>query len=95
MRKFTRTDIQEILRKTGLDSYQAQKATSHIIEALSASLDAGEAVELRGLGSFEVKTRREYKARNPRTGEAVTAPSCRRVIFHPGRKLKKAFKDEN
>ena len=92
MCKFTKSDLQEILRGAGLDSYQAQKATVRIIKALAASLAAGEAVELRGLGSFEVKVRQAYKARNPKTGEAVTVPACRRVIFHPGRGLKKTLR---
>jgi len=49
-------------------------------------------VELRGLGTLEVKERKTYSARNPKTGEAVTVPSHRRVIFRPGRELKAALK---
>ena len=89
--KFTRNTIQEILRDSGLDSVKAQQATIRIIEALVDSLAAGESVELRGLGSLEVRERKAYKARNPKTGEAVITQARRRVLFRPGRKLKAAL----
>ena len=88
-RKFTRTDMQGILRGSGLDAAQARQATAQIIDALTVALVAGESVELRGLGSLEVRERKAYKARNPKTGETVNVKSRRRVIFHPGRELKK------
>ena len=61
---------------------------------LAASLAAGESVELRGLGSLEVRERKSYKARNPKTGEAVIALAHRRVLFRPGRELKAALKND-
>ena len=90
--KFTRSDIQEILRSAGLDSSQARKATARIIKALAAALAAGEAIELRGLGTLEIRERKACMAHNPRTGEAVNVPPHRRVIFRSGRELKAALR---
>ena len=90
--KFTRTNIQAVLTVCGMGTDQARKATARIIEALAAALAAGEAIELRGFGSFEVRERKAYMAHNPKTGEAVIVPPRRRVVFRPGRKLKAAFR---
>ncbi|MDR0441835.1 MAG: integration host factor subunit beta [Treponema sp.] len=86
--KFTRFSIQEILMDAGLDTHQARKATDKIIRALSDSLAEGEPVELRGLGSFEYRERKSYKAHNPKTKEAVMTKPRRRIIFRPERELK-------
>ncbi|MDR0321620.1 MAG: HU family DNA-binding protein [Treponema sp.] len=86
--KFTRAGIHAVLTAAGTEIEQARKLTALIIEALSAALAVGKVIELRGLGSLEVRERKTYKAHNPRTMETVDVPPCRRVVFHPGRKLK-------
>ena len=84
--------MHEILRGFNLNSTVAREATARIIEALACSLAAGEAIELRGLGSLEVRERKAHKAHNPKTREAVDVPPRRRIIFHPGRDLKTALR---
>jgi nucleoid DNA-binding protein len=42
-------------------------------------------IELRNFGVFEVRRRKERRARNPRTGEQVFVPSKNVVTFKPGR----------
>ena len=91
MSKFTRLNIQKVLTAVGMNTDQARKATTWLIKALAASLAAGETVELRGLGSLEVKERKSYKACNPKTGEPVIVPLRRRVVFRSGRELKTAL----
>ena len=86
--KFTRTNIQAALTAAGLDPSQARKAAARIIEALAAALAVGETIELRGLGTLEVRESKACMAHNPRTGEAVDVPPRRRVVFRPGRELK-------
>jgi nucleoid DNA-binding protein len=87
--KFTREYITEILRSgAGLDIRQARAITARIIGALAAALAAGETVELRGLGSLEVRERAGRQAHNPKTREPVDVPPRRYVLFHPGSELK-------
>ena len=50
-------------------------------------------IELRGFGSLELKERKAYKARNPKTGEPLIAPARRRVLFRPGQELKAALQN--
>jgi integration host factor subunit beta len=46
-------------------------------------------IELRGFGTFEVKVRKARpKARNPKTGEAISIHSHGVVAFRSGRELK-------
>jgi len=90
--KFTRAGIQAVLTAAGMDSLQARKATARIIEALAAALAAGETVELRGLGSLEVRESQAYIAHNPKTGEVVNVPPRRHVVFRSGSELKAAFR---
>jgi nucleoid DNA-binding protein len=91
--KFTRTDMQKIIISgAGLDVRKATELTGQIINALTDALGAGSVVELRGFGSLEVKERKAYKARNPKTGEPVIAPARRRVQFRPGHELKIALR---
>jgi nucleoid DNA-binding protein len=91
--KFTRAGLQEILRPgAGPGLRQARKLTDRIIAAMAAALAAGETVELRGLGTLDVRERAEHRARKPRTGEEVIVPTRRYVFFIPGRELKAALR---
>jgi nucleoid DNA-binding protein len=93
--KFTRERITEILRSgAGLDIRKARELTGRIIGALAAALAVGETVELRGLGSLEVRERGERRGKNPATGEAVIVPPRRHVLFHPGSELKAALREQ-
>jgi nucleoid DNA-binding protein len=71
---------------------QARAITAQIIGALAAALAAGETVELRGLGSLEVRERGRRRSCNPKTREPVDVPSRRYVLFHPGSELKAALR---
>ena len=57
-------------------------------EQVKAGLLADRVIELRGLGTFEIRTRRGRKARNPKTGEAVIVNDHGVAHFRPGRELK-------
>jgi nucleoid DNA-binding protein len=47
-------------------------------------------VELRGFGTFEIRTRKgREKARNPKTGEVVPVQNHGVTVFRPGKDLKK------
>jgi nucleoid DNA-binding protein len=92
MSKFTRSRIVEILRSgAGLETPKAREVTGRIIEALAGAIAAGETVELRGLGTFEIRERKAHKAHNPRTLAPVDVPAHRIVLFRPCGKLKKAM----
>ena len=51
---------------TDLPKHTAEKAIEAVLAAISASLPQGEAVTLRGLGTFAVRTKRARQAATPR-----------------------------
>ena len=91
--KFTRCDIAKVLTAADMEARTARTTASGIIEAMTAALAAGKDIELRGFGSLELKQRKTYKARNPKTGDPLIAPARRRVVFRPGQELKAALRN--
>jgi DNA-binding protein HU-beta len=91
MSKSTRANIQAILEAAGMEHPQAAGVTNQVIDAITAALVAGETVELRGLGTFEVRERKARRAHNPRTLAPVDVPARRVVFFKSSRKLKAAI----
>ena len=82
--------IQAVAAKAEIDKKTADKAVAAVIDSITAALADGDKVQLIGFGSFEVRARAEKQARNPRTGEVVTAPACKVPAFKAGTALKNA-----
>ena len=62
-----------------------------MFEEIKDGLKENKVIELRGFGTFEVRTRKgREKARNPKTGEVVAVESHGVAIFRPGKELKDA-----
>ena len=79
----------KMAKDAGTTVLQAEKAFSSLIEGIKGSLKKGKRVTFSGFGSFEVKTRKARKGRNPKTGGVITIPKKKRVKFNPS----KSFKD--
>ena len=60
-------------------------------QTISDILIAGNSIELRDFGVFELRARKaKIKARNPKTGETVIVPKHTVVTFRAGKRLKHA-----
>ena len=85
----TKKDIvMKVSNETNLTQIDVKKIVQKTLDVISDSLQRGETVELRNFGVFKVKTRRGRLGRNPRTGEEVTVPEKKVVVFKPGLILK-------
>ena len=71
-----------------LSEEQAAAVVAIIFKQISEALTVGNRVELRGLGTFAVKSREARTARNPKTGVVVTVADKRVVTFKPGKTMK-------
>jgi DNA-binding protein HU-beta len=71
-------------KSAGVSLHNASACVDSIIEAITEGLSRGERVELRGLGSFSVKT-----AAARRTSFA-DVPAHGKVIFRPSQKLRES-----
>ncbi|MEM1009213.1 MAG: HU family DNA-binding protein, partial [Myxococcota bacterium] len=56
--------------------------------SMRQSLIRGERIEIRGFGSFTVKSREARLGRNPKTGAPVEIPSKRIPFFTVGKELR-------
>lgn len=59
-----------------------------LLEQMIQTLAIGGRIEVRGFGSFSVRTRKPRNGRNPKTGEAVSIPARRTPHFKAGKQLK-------
>jgi len=91
-KKITKADIIDALyEKTGMNRTEIRSAIDIFIDEMKDALIRRQIIELRGFGTFEVKTRKARpRARNPRTGESITIHSHGVVSFRSGRELKQA-----
>lgn len=86
----TRAELIEKLAKTF--PYQnpvtVDNAVREIFEIMIETLSAGDRIEIRGFGSFEVRIHEPRVAHNPKTGEQVNLNRRRVVHFKPGVELR-------
>ncbi len=59
-----------------------------IIEIMKEALGSGDKIEIRGFGSFRLRTRKSKEGRNPRTGEKVLVPEKQVPFFKTGKELR-------
>ena len=82
--------IAAVAEKADLTKAQAGEAIDAALEAITASLKAGDEVRLLGFGNFVVAHRKATTARNPQTGATVDVPASKAPKFTPGKALKDA-----
>jgi integration host factor subunit beta len=80
--------IQILCAQNGLSKAETTRIVSIFFEQMSAALEKGDRVEIRGLCSFYVKDYPGYTGRNPKTGERVEVASKKLPFFKCGKELK-------
>ncbi len=85
----TKAELVEIIsQETGVSKKDTGIVVNLIMENIGQALVQGDKVEVRGFGSFKVKTRNSRLARNPRTGDSVDVPIKRVPYFKASNELK-------
>lgn len=86
--------IESLHNKLGLSRTDIHRVIDELFEEIKDGLKEDKVIELRGFGTFEVRTRKgREKARNPKTGDLVAVETHGVAIFRPGRELKDAIWD--
>ncbi|MBK9029954.1 MAG: integration host factor subunit beta [Myxococcales bacterium] len=67
---------------------KAEQVVNVMFDAMAGALERGERIEIRGFGSFEVRSYKPYEGRNPRTGETVHVKAKRLPFFKVGKELR-------
>jgi integration host factor subunit beta len=74
--------------KANLSRKDAEKVVDTFFDAVKETLSKGKRVEIRGFGSFTVKSYKPYIGRNPKTGVQINVPSKKLPFFKVGKELK-------
>lgn len=87
--KLTKAEIIEhIYPEVRVSKKNIHKIIELFFDELKSALLDDRIIELRGFGTFEIKTRKGRRARNPKTGEGVMVRNHGVAVFRPGRDLK-------
>ena len=84
-----KSDLIEALSKSeDLTRTKAEEVANLVFGEMTNALVAGDRVEIRGLGSFKVKSYDGYRGRNPKTGKQIKVKPKKLPFFKCGKDLK-------
>lgn len=65
----------------------AMQMLDTVMDEMVRAIADGNRIEIRGLGSFQVRKHSPKTGYNPTTGETMMVPAGKTVLFRPGRDL--------
>ena len=65
-----------------------ERLVATILDEVSAALERGNRVELRGFGAFSIRERKARLGRNPRTGSSVQVSEKKVPFFKMGKGMR-------
>lgn len=90
MSKLNKSDLNKaIAEKHGISERQADAILDDFLTGIVGGVAEQGEVDLHNFGTFELRTRKARKGRNPRTGEAIDIPEKK----YAGFRMFKRFKD--
>jgi integration host factor subunit alpha len=89
MQTITRAQLAEaIYAEIGLSRNESAQLLETVLETISASLEAGEAVKISAFGTFAVRQKGQRVGRNPKTGVEVPIAPRKVLSFRPSQVLR-------
>ena len=79
---------QQLAEAMHLSVREAASLVNTIVDAMAEALERGDSIEIRGFGSFVVKSYDTYTGRNPKTGEQITVKPKKLPFFKVGKDLR-------
>lgn len=85
-----KSDLVDVIseRIKNLSRKEVDLIIDSVFDKMTEALATGDRIEIRGFGSFEVRTRQSRQGRNPKTGEKVFVTTRRVPFFKVGKELK-------
>ena len=80
--------VNTIAQEMGISKQEAETGVNLFFQTIKEAIQRGEAIELRGFGSFRFRQRGPRAGRNPRTGAPVQVPPKKVLYFKPSKLLK-------
>lgn len=75
-------------RLENLSHREVEIIVNQIFDSMTSTLAKGDRIEIRGFGSFEVRTRKPRMGRNPKTGITVNVGERKVPFFKVGKELR-------
>src|ERR671914_2064365 len=73
--------VDNVAEKVNLTKKQTEVVVNILFNSITEALSEGDKVELRGFGSFRIRSRNPREGRNPKTGDAVHIPAKKVPFF--------------
>ena len=86
--------IERIAKEEGITIKNAANVVNVVFDSMADSLAKGDRVEIRGFGSFKVKSYNSYQGRNPKTGEIIQVKEKKLPYFKVGKEMKERVDSE-
>ena len=86
--------IESIAKEEGITIKNAANVVNVVFDSMADSLAKGDRVEIRGFGSFKVKSYNSYQGRNPKTGEIIQVREKKLPYFKVGKEMKERVDSE-
>jgi integration host factor subunit beta len=80
--------IEQLAETSGINVMQAEEVVNLIYRKMRDTMVNGGRIEIRGFGSFVVKSYGAYQGRNPKTGDKIDVPPKKLPFFKVGKELK-------
>lgn len=82
--------IDNVATQTGLSKKDAGAAINAALDTIQGTLAKGDAVQITGFGTFEVRQRAAREGVKPGTNEKIRIPASKVPAFKAGKTLKDA-----
>jgi integration host factor subunit alpha len=82
--------ITRLCEKAKISKEDATTIVERTFTTMKASLEQGEPVKISGFGSFAVRTKRQRKGRDPKTGAEIVIPEHTVLTFKASPIMKKS-----
>jgi integration host factor subunit beta len=87
--------VNQLSEKISLNQKVAKVVVDTIVDSIKNAIITGERVEIRGFGSFSLRSYKAYRGRNPKNGDMVSVPDKKLPHFKVGKELREIiWKDE-
>jgi len=73
---------------------KSQEIVNKVFDTMAGALASGDRIEIRGFGSFSVRSHKGFIGRNPKTRVATTIAPKRLPFFRTGKDLAEAVNEE-
>ncbi len=81
--------VTSMSEESGLTKKDAELALNAFMKSVEGALSKGDKVQLVGFGTFDVRSRKARKGRNPRDPkQVINIPASKAPVFKAGKALK-------